>query len=180
MTAEQLERAAILLRDSLLGDAQRADVPSVVQQRDPDPTHARRASDDGLGDELVSIEDVHRRTVGVRQLPRAFGDQLRRGLELELGGCDLSLDLHDARQPRVLVLQADLGEVARGDVLDHHERRSTGLPRPRVCRRDVAVDPDRTAGVVDQPEVEPVGADLAVEQAAGRWKRPAGTSSGCV
>ena len=47
------------------------------------------------GNELVAVENVHRRTVGAGQLLGTFGDQERCSLELELGGGDLGLDLDD-------------------------------------------------------------------------------------
>ena len=53
------------------------------------------ASDDGLGNELVAVENVHGGAVGAGQLLGAFGDQERCSLELERGGGDLRLDLDD-------------------------------------------------------------------------------------
>ena len=77
---------------------------------------------DGLGHELLAVENAHRRARRRGQLLRALGDQLRHGLELELGGGDLRLGLHHPRAAARSGRAGQLGELARGDVLDHRER----------------------------------------------------------
>ena len=114
---------------------------------------------------LLAVEDAYPRAVGAGELLRALGDQLRHAVELEVGGGNLCLGFHHPRQTGVLVAQRHLGELARGDVLEHRECRPRRSGRV-LPRRDEAVDPDHAAVLSDQPRLDPVRVGLAGDEPA--------------
>ena len=84
----------------------------------------RLAEDAGVRaeDEPVALEDHDRGSVAPDQRFRALADQGHHGLEVEVGGCDVTLDLDDLGEAIRLSPQRQLGELALADVLEDRDR----------------------------------------------------------
>jgi hypothetical protein len=110
----------------------------------------RLAEDAGVRaeDEPVALQDHDRGSVAPDQRFRAPADQGHHGHEVEVGGCDVTLDIDDLGQAIGLSPQRQLGELALADVLEDRDRRpGRRTVVEQVLDQDPA--PDRLAVAAD-------------------------------